>query len=505
MKGQQPEAAPDRQEKPMDASAIRRGLFSGFAWQGATKIVVQLASWVATLFVARLIAPSDYGMVAAGAVFIEILILVTDMGLAHGLIQKPEISKREEDGIFYISLALGIGGYLVMFVAAPVIAYFYQMPQLTDLLRIFSLGLIFGALKTVPLAIAMRRMDFRYRSLVEMGAHLMMTVTVVVLALAGYGVWSLAWGPVVSNVVMAVGYLPLLRRVPKPQFPFSEVYGTIRFGIKYMSTTLLYSGWHWSAVLAIGKTLGERLLGYYSIAFQLAALPLDKIGHVFSQVMFPAMARLQGDDARSRELFLNLHRYLLIVCYPIVFGMASVARDAIPLLLTEKWLPVVPYLQALCLLSALRLTSTPMPAVLFARDKPEVVIRFNLLALLIMPPAFLVGAHVAGLEGVVAAWLLAYPIPFIYLGQQCLRELGLGWWPLIRSAAPAAAASAVMVVVVAAVRELMQEASMPLRFGCSVAAGAVTYAGVMGWLLREHITSIKQHLVLLRRREAPNP
>lgn len=505
MKGQQPEAAPDRQDKTIDASAIRKGLFSGFAWQGATKIVVQLASWVATLFVARLIAPSDYGMVAAAAVFLEVLILVTDMGLAHGLIQKPEISRREEDGIFYISLALGVGGYLVMFVAAPVIASFYKMAQLTDLLRIFSLGLIFGALKTVPLAIAMRRMDFRYRSLVEMGAHLMMTVTVVVLALAGYGVWSLAWGPVVSNVVMAIGYLPLLRRVPRLQFAFSEVYVTIRFGIKYMSTTLLYSAWHWSAVLAIGKTLGERLLGYYSIAFQLAALPLDKVAHIFSQVMFPAMARLQRDDARSRELFLNLHRYLLIICYPIVFGMASVASDAVPLLLTEKWSPVVPYLQVLCLLSALRLTATPMPAVLFARGKPEVVIRYNLFALIVMPPAFLAGAYAAGLEGVVAAWLLAYPILFIYLGQQCLGELGLGWRPLIRSAAPAVVAATAMVIVVAAVRELMQDASVPVRFGCSVAIGAVTYTGVIAWLLREHITSIKQHLILLRRREAPNP
>ena len=232
------------QEKTIDPSSIRKSVSSGFAWQGATKVVVQLTSWIATLFVARIIAPAEYGMVAAAAIFIDILLLLTDMGLAHGLIQKTEVSREEEDGIFYISLVLGILGYLIMFTAAPLIAAFYEMPLLTDLLWVFSISLILGSMKTVPLAIAMRRMDFRYRSLVEMSAHLMMTLTVITLALAGFGVWSLAWSPVVSSVVMAIGYLPLLGRVPRLKFPLGEVIATISFGIKYMNTALLYSGWN---------------------------------------------------------------------------------------------------------------------------------------------------------------------------------------------------------------------------------------------------------------------
>lgn len=487
----------------MDSSSLRRGIFSGFAWQGATKLVVQMTSWVATLFVARIIAPEDYGIIAATSVFVELLILITDMGLAQGLIQKPKTSTQEEDGVFYVSLALGVIGYLLLFLAAPYIAKFYQMPVLTELLRLTGIGIILGCLKTVPLAIAMRRMDFRYRSLVEMGASLMMTLTVVVLALSGFGVWSLAWGPVVSNAVMAIGFLPLLGRLPRPVFSIGEVMTTIHFGIKFMGSTLLYYGWGRSDVIVIGKVLGERMLGYYSMAFQLAVLPLDKVATVFNQVMFPAMSRLQEDQQGSGELFLQMHRYLLLITYPILFGLAVVADDVILLLLTEKWLPIVPFFQALCLVSSLRLSATLMPPALYARGKPGLVLRYNGLALVCLPAAFLVGAQY-GLEGVIAGWLVAYPGIFVYLGRQCLQDLGLRWRALAWSALPAVLATSAMVAAVVVFRHLTQDLTLLWRLVGSIAVGAAVYLGLLVLLFREHVTALRSQLMQLRRGEVSN-
>lgn len=485
----------------MDQTSLRKGIFSGFAWQGATKLVVQLTSWAATLFVARIIAPSDYGVIAAASVFVELLILITDMGLAQGLIQKPETSRQEEEGVFFVSLAFGIIGYFLLFIAAPLIADFYKMPILTDLLRLISVGVVLGCLKTVPLAIAMRRMDFRYRSLVEMAANLAMTLTVVLLAYKGFGVWSLAWGPVVANAVMAVGFLPLLGRVPRPSFPVGEVFKTVGFGVKFMGSTLLYYGWSRADVMIIGKILGERSLGYYSMAFQLAVLPLDKIATVFNQVMFPALSRLQSDQAGSRELFLQLHRYLLLISFPILFGMAIVADDAILLLLTEKWTPIVPFFQALCLVSGLRISATLMPPVLFARGLPGIVMQYNLLALIGLPAAFLVGAHY-GLQGIIIAWLLAYPVLFIYLGRQCLRELTMTWRALAHSALPAVLATMAMVAAVLVFRRFAEDLPLLWRLIGSVAVGAVAYLGLLSLLFREHLVALKGRLILLRQGEA---
>lgn len=485
----------------MDHTRLRKGIFSGFAWQGATKLVVQVTSWAATLFVARLIAPADYGVIAAASVFVELLILITDMGLAQGLIQKPETSRQEEEGVFFVSLAFGICGYVILFLVAPFVAGFYQMPVLTDLLRLICLSVIFGCLKTVPLAIAMRRMDFRYRSLVEMTGNLAMTLTVVLLAYKGFGVWSLAWGPVVANAVMAIGFLPLLARVPRPIFPIAAVITTMSFGIKFMGSTLLYYGWSRADVMIIGKVLGDRLLGYYSMAFQLAVLPLDKIATVFNQVMFPALSRLQSDQEGSRDLFLQLHRYLLLISFPLLFGMAVVADDAILLLLTEKWLPIVPYFQVLCLVSGLRISATLMPPVLFARGKPGIVVRYNLLALLGLPLAFLIGAQF-GLAGIIVAWLLSYPLLFVYLGRQCLKELEMTWGALAQSAVPAVLATLFMVAAVLFFRQFTEEYALLWRLASSVVVGAVAYFGLLSLLFREHLVALKTRLVLLRQGEA---
>lgn len=485
----------------MELSAVKKGVFSGFAWQGMTKLVVQITSWAATLFVARLIAPADYGVLAAASVFIELMIMITDMGLAQGLIQKAHITNEEQDGVFYVSLSLGILAYLLIYAVAPYIAAFYGMAILTEVLRVIGIGVILGSLKTVPLAIAMRRMDFRYRSLVEMAASLTMTLTVITLALSGYGIWSLVWGPIASNIVMALGFLPLLGRVPVPRFQLRTVAAPMSFGAKFTGTSMLYYFWTRADIMVIGKLLGERLLGYYSMAFQLAVLPLDKIGSVFNQVMFPALSRLQSDTPGSKELFLSLHRYLLIITYPLLFGLAVTAEDTVRLLLTEKWLPIVPYLQVLCLVSGLRISGVIMPPSLFARGKPGLVMRYNFWALLLLPPAFLLGGR-WGLPGVVTAWAVAYPTVYLILARYCLRELGLGWGELVASALPALAGAAVMVAAVLGFQSLTQELPLVLRFAGSVGTGAVAYTAALGLFYRERLSGIRERIGLLRRGEA---
>jgi O-antigen/teichoic acid export membrane protein len=482
----------------MDFPAIKRAVLSGFAWQGATKVVVQTASWASTIFVARLIAPSDYGLMAAAAVFAQLLMVLTELGLAQGLIQKKDTSRREEDGVFYLSLALGLLAYAFLYMSAPAIARFYEMPVLVEIQRVLGLMIVFASLKTVPLAIAMRRMDFRYRSLVEMGSSLAMTVTVITLAVNGFGVWSLVWGPIVAQLVMMLAYLPLLGRIPKPTLFSREVAAVLAFGVKVTSTHLLYFVWSRADVMIIGKVLGEKMLGLYSMAFQLAVLPLDKVGAIFNQVIFPAMSRLQDELRESQQLFLELHRYLLIVTYPLLFGLIAIAPELIELLLTETWLPIVPYLQGLCLVSALRVSGMLMPPVLYARGKPGYMVRYSGMCVLLLPPSFLIGAQF-GLEGVVIAWALAYPALCVLLARFCLRDLSLGWGDLLRSALPALGATAVMLTAVFSYRaSLGDELGLFLRVLSTIAVGAAAYLAFLMLVYRQQLLDFKQRLLLLR-------
>ena len=485
--------------KPDD---LRRKVVSGFAWQGATKLFVQAATWGSTIVVARILVPADYGILAVSGVFTGLLAMLVEMGLSYGLIQKQNVTRQQEDGVFYISLCTGLLLYGLLFLSAPAIARFYNMEILSTVLRVAGLGLIIGSLKGVPLAIAMRRMDFRYRSLTEMATNLTSAITVVTLAVYGFGVWSLVYAYLLAHLLESIIYLRLLKRFPDPRFTWSTVADLFSYGAKITTNNLLYFVYSRADVMIIGKLLGEKLLGYYSMAFQLATIPLDKIGSIFNQVTFPAMARLQSDPQESRRLFLDLHRHLLIIAWPIHVGLALVADDLIVLLLTEKWQPLVPILQAFCVINMLRVSGMLFPPVLNGRGKAGLVLRYAMVSTIVLPLAFMIGANY-GIMGVMIAWMLAYPPLYLLLLTHCLRDLKLPLKQFLHSATSAAVATLLMGLAVFACGKMTPELPGAVRLGVMIPMGAAVYAGTFFLLFKGQIKQVRDGFRMLRQGKAP--
>jgi O-antigen/teichoic acid export membrane protein len=486
---------------PDDGTAFHRRVLSGFAWQGATKVVVQTLSWASTIVAARFLLPTDYGLVAISGVFTEVLALLVELGLSYGLIQKAQTTPEQEDAVFYFSIGVSILAYAVLFAGAPLVARFYGNPLLVLLLRVAGLGLILGSLKGVPLAIAMRRMDFRHRSLVEMAANVTSAVTVVTLAVTGHGVWSLVLGFLAGQTVGVALFLPAFRRVPRPRFSFAPIAGLFGYSMRITVNNLLYYVYSRADVTIIGKLLGEHILGFYSMAFQLATIPLDKIGSIFNQVTFPAMARLQDDPEASRKLFLDLHRHLLILSFPILLGLAIVADDLIVLLLTEKWRPLVPALQGLCLVNLVRVSGILLAPVLNGRGRAGLVLRYSATSAILLPVAFYLGAR-HGLMGVIAAWALAYPPLYLILVIHCLRDLGLPVAAFLRSGLSATVCAAIMTGAVLLVQHLAGGADLWFRLAASIGTGAATYSAAMFLLFRDEVDRFRKGFAVLRNRPA---
>lgn len=480
----------------MDSSTVRRRVVAGFAWEGMSKAIVQTASWVSTLFVARLLAPTDYGLMATAGVFIGFLLFVTEMGLSQGLIQSKTTDARQEDGIFYLSLLVGALSYAALYAGAPAVAGFYRMPLLTDLLRVAGATLLLASLTTVPLAIALRRLDFRYRSLVQMAAGLASMLTVVTMALHDLGVWSLVGGTVAHHLVLALGYLPVLRRIPKLQFAWRETAAILNFGLQMTGNRFLNALWSRADVFIIARVLGERLLGFYAMAYQLSSMPLDKVGSIFNQVLFPAVARLQEHAEETRRLFLDMHRVLLLIGFPVLTGLALTAADAVHVLLTEKWSPIVPLLQGLCLVNMLRLSGMVLPPVLYARGRPGLMTLYNLGMLLLLPAAIFVGMEY-GVVGAVYAWIAAYPLMYVVLLAFSLRELGLPLGRFLASTLPALAATALMAAAVAAVQHRAPDAPL-LRLMLAVVTGALVYGSVLLVLYRGKLRNLRSEIRRLK-------
>ncbi len=416
----------------MSTNTLKQKIVSGFAWQSATKLIIQLFSWTTTILVARILAPEDYGIVAIQGIFTVTIGMVVDMGVSRGLIQKDSVTEQEIDSLFYFSLLMGVTAFSLYYLVAPVIAGFYQIPELVDILRVAGLTFIFGSLKSVPVAITMREMDFKYRSLVELGGAFVNAGSLLVMAIYGFGVWALILSNLLAYLATTVAYFPIMKRIPKPRLVIREITGVISFGFKVMLTGVMFSSYMKADIFFLGKIGGDKLTGFYSMAIQLATIPLDKIGTIFNEITFPAMSRIQNDKKEAKLIFLKMHEYLLTVSLPLLIGLFFVAEDFVLILLGEKWSPAIAPLKVFALINVLRLSGMIMIPVLQGFGHPNKVLRYSGWCLALLPAAFMWGASY-GIMGVMLAWAFAYPLVYCYLTIEALKVLEISWRDFLMS------------------------------------------------------------------------
>ncbi|MBV1928115.1 MAG: lipopolysaccharide biosynthesis protein [Gammaproteobacteria bacterium] len=484
----------------MESNSIKNKVIKGFAWQGASKLLIQLFSWTTTIWVARILAPEDYGIVAIQGIFTVTIGTIVDMGVSRGLIQKKTINDKEIDSIFYFSLLFGLLIYAAYFTVAPYIAQFYELPELTLILRIGGLSFILASLKSVPLAITMRNMDFRYRSLVEMGGSFIQMASLLVMAIQGMGYWALILAPISGYIVTALAYYPILGRIPRPRLVIKEITGIISFGVKIMLTRLMFSTYMKADIFFLGKLAGQRSTGFYSMATQLATIPLDKIGTIFNEVAFPAISRARNNSEQVKTLFLNMHKYLLTISMPLLVGMALVAPDFVLLVLGSKWQPIIIPLQVFSLINLVRLSGMIMIPTLQAIGRPNKVLRYSVWCTLLLSAAFSWGAS-WGIMGVVTAWVLAYPLVYLYLVKETLSALQSGWMEFFSSIRTPLVST---ILMGAAIAPLYLPQTQTLdgwpRMFAAIAFGGVTYFGSYWLFFRDEISNVIGGLRELRKK-----
>lgn len=480
----------------MDHSTLKKKIISGFAWEGSTKLLIQIVSWITTIYVARILSPDDYGIVAVSGVFVGILTVITNMGLSEGLINKAEVTQTEKDGIFWLGLIISILLYLILYLIAPIISHFYKMEMLTDIIRVAGVALIYTSLKVVPQAIAMRRMDFRLISLVGVAGQLSSTITVVVLASHGYGAWSLVWSFIVLQAVTIVFYLTWLNNFPKFRIKIKEISSIVSFGMKMMASSILEFFMYQSDVLIIGLILGQQTIGYYSMALMLATIPMDKFGSIFNKIAFPAISRVKDNREQSRNIFLQMHRYLLTFSYPILVGMLLIADDAVLLLLTDKWKPIIPLLQTLCGINLLRVSGMIIPYTLAGRGRANLVLRYHIVSSIVLPISFLIGTN-WGIMGIVYAWVISYPVLYLLLLIFIIRELKIKIAELVKSISAPVISTIIMFVVVAIIKNNISDLDIAVRVIVLVFSGMVAYSLAYLILFREDLQQIKRGFTIL--------
>jgi len=454
---------------------LRSRIVSGFFWLAATKAVGQAVSWVITLFVVRLLAPEDYGLMGLALLATRFLLLFNELGLGAAIVQRRELTDRQVSDVTWLIFLVNLALFALLFALAPALGTYFDEPALVDVIRLISTVFVINGFGAASGFLLQRQMAFRQKAAAEVVGNAAGGLATLLFALAGKGVWSLVLGHLIAQVATNAMYVasappPLDRR-----FSLSGVRDFIEFGSKVAFGKVFW----WISTSAdaaiVGRVLGTIQLGYYGLAVQLATLPLDRIVSLIAQVALPAFSAVQHDEERLRRHYAKMVGAIALVTFPVFIGMALVADDGVRLILTERWTPIVDPLRLLGLTACLRAIQTMNTPALLAMNRPGIPLFNSFLQAVVLSLAFLVGTR-WGITGVAVAWFVAWPPLYAIVTLQTLRALRLSLLsyvaqlrhPLIGSAAMSA------VVVVAGRIAPSGELSL-LGLVLVIAAGALAY------------------------------
>ena len=432
-----------------------------------------------TLVVIRLLSPADYGLLAMATVFVGFLAMFSELGLGAAIVQKVDVDEGLLRRVFGLILIIHFSLAALLALAAPLIAVFYAEPRVIPVIQVLSLQFLLAAFAVIPDAQLQRRMEFRNRSLLDFSGAVAASGTTLFMALAGAGIWALVAGSMVGQAFRTIGINCLS---PFPHWPDYSVRGMrslLRFGGNFTAVQVFWMFLSQVDVLICAKLLGNEVLGFYSVAMQLASLPSQRISGLVNQVAFPTFSRMQDELVKVGENVLSGVRLLSFFSFPVLWGMSSVAPEIVVVILGEKWALTTVPLQALTLIMPLRIVGNFVATAVQGIGRSDIVLRSVVWASFVMPPVLIVGVYGWGFLGLSLAWLVASPLSFLQSMVRSLPVLGLSLRQLARAMGPAACTGLVMYGAVALARHfLLTGQGDMVRLGMLVGVGALAYGVV---------------------------
>jgi O-antigen/teichoic acid export membrane protein len=331
---------------------LKQKVVSGILWRGLERVGTQFVSFVVTIVLARLLEPKDFGTITLITVFIALSQVFVQAGFGMALIQKKDVTKEDYNSVFYLSLSVAVLLYAVLYFMAPWVAAFYKEPVLIRVLRVLSLILIVGALNSVQTAVLNREMRFKLSFKVSLIAVVVSGVFGVIMAYCGYGVWALVASQLGGQIATTLTLWLVIRWRPLWTFSFSALRQLFRFSSKLLASALLETLFNNLYNLIIGKLFNPTVLGYYNRGQSIPYLAMTSVNGTISGVIFPALSSCQHDKERVKAITRRAVQATCFLTFPMMFGLAAVAKPLVLVLLTEKWRPCIPYLQLSCITCA---------------------------------------------------------------------------------------------------------------------------------------------------------
>jgi len=332
------------EQKKVVISSLIYKLLERFSHQGI--------AFVVQIILARILDPTDYGVLTILTIFITISQVFVQSGLNTALIQRNDINEKDFSTVFYLSLIIAGVLYLILFISSPFIAAFYRMPEIKNVLRVLAIILIPGAFNSIQNAKIAREMQFKKLLYSSLGAVIISGIVGIYMAIKGYGVWSLVGQQISNQFSICIILFFVVRWKPMIVFEFHRLKMLFSFGWKLLLSNLIDTTYKELRSLIIGKKYSPSTLGYYNRGKQFPELIVNNINGSIQSVMLPTLSKVQDNKERMKQIMRRSIVTSAFFLFPVLMGLAVVSESLIVLLLTEKWLPCVPYLRIYCFIFA---------------------------------------------------------------------------------------------------------------------------------------------------------
>lgn len=394
---------------------------SSFLWKTVQSVCTLGSTFIIQIVLARILDPADFGIVAITTVFMTLANTIIETSFSSSVIQKSELSQKLLSSVFFANAVLSFFVYLLLFLAAPLISRFYDEAILTAVLRVQGLRIVIASLCSIQDALLIREMKFKTLFICELIGAIVQIGVGLVMAYTGFGVWAIVFSALSGYLASGIGKMLASRWKPSLYYSHSLVKDALSFSSKILAVRVTRKLFYNIRTLTIGKVYTTDTLGYFNKGFQFPSTAMTVVDGSLTSVAFTSLSKLQDDKQALVNALRNYVRIMMYLCTPMMVGMAIVAEPLVKVLLTDKWLACVPYLQIVCftqLLAPLNVKTTAFEALGESSISMKLHVSGIVLSIILLFASIPFPAWVMVLSGFVSSLLLQ-----IAIGVVCKKRM----------------------------------------------------------------------------------
>lgn len=431
----------------MPEQSLKDKTVKGVGWSAADAFLAQGVSFIVGLVLARLLSPEEYGLIGIVLIFTTILLSVVDCGFSNALVRKLKVTEEDYDTLFIFNILISFAMYGLLYASAPIIANFFDLPQLVTLTRVMGLLLIFQSLSIVQYTILSRDVDFKTKTKASLISAIISGVLGIVMALQGYGVWSLVYQQLSRQLLYSLFLWIFIKWWPKLSFSIDSFKYMWGFGWKLLVSGLLDKIWSQLYQVVVGKFYSPATLGQYSRSKEYANIFSSNLTTIVQRVSFPVLSQVQDDKERMVNAYRRVIKTTMFVTATIMISMGAISEPLIYCLIGPQWHQAATFLPLICISMSLYPLHAINLNMLQIQNRTDIFLYLEIIKKIIAVGPICLGIFINiywMLLGTIITGIIAFFLNSYYTG----KKLNYSSWMQLRDVAPSYGVAVIIAISV---------------------------------------------------------